>query len=168
VILWLSGSRTTMSSSLAMKKSGALFRVRYRALTFSSTAISTARVVDVVAGRTTWVNPGNIARVSRSDADRSRRPSILRIDVRKDGWEKQTVEVPFQPYEDVFHEDIVSSDIPVDESMFVRGLAALESLKTHGGAGLKAFLENNLDQFGPDVATEIRALAEEVYRDGTI
>jgi predicted phosphodiesterase len=124
-------------------------------------------LADVVAGVTTWVNPGNIARVRRSDADRGRRPSILRINVKKEGWEKQVVEVPFLPYEQVFHEDIISSDIPVNESMFVRGLAALESLKTHGGAGLKVFLEQNLCQFDTRVATEIRSLAKEVYGDET-
>jgi predicted phosphodiesterase len=120
-------------------------------------------LADVVTGVTTWVNPGNIARIRRDDADRWRRPSVLRIKVRTDGWDKQVVEVPSLPYEEVFHEEIVSSDIPVEESMFVRGLAELESLKTHGGAGLKAFLEQNLGQFDERVATEIRALAEEVY-----
>jgi DNA repair exonuclease SbcCD nuclease subunit len=123
-------------------------------------------LADVVAGQTTWVNPGNIARVRRSDADRGRRPSVLRIDVLNQGWDKQAVEVPFLPYEEVFHPDVISSDIPVDESMFVRGLATLESLKTHGGAGLKAFLAENLGQFDDRVATEIRELAEEVYADG--
>ena len=124
-------------------------------------------LADIVAGTTTWVNPGNIARIKRSDADRTRRPSVLRINIRKEGWDKQTVEVPFLPYEEVFHEDTVTSDIPADESLFVRGLAALESLKTYGGAGLKAFLEQNLGQFNDSVAAEIRALAEEVYSDGT-
>jgi predicted phosphodiesterase len=124
-------------------------------------------LVDVVAGTTTWVNPGNIARIKRSDAERGRRPSVLRINVCKDGWEKQAVEVPFLPYDEVFHEDIVSSDIAVDESMFVRGLASLESLKTHGGAGLMSFLDQNLGQFDNRVATEIRALAAEVYADAT-
>ncbi len=124
-------------------------------------------LADVVARTTTWLNPGNIARVRRSDADRGRRPSVLRINVQKESWDKQAVEVPFLPYEEVFHEDIVSSDIAVDESMFVRGLATLESLKTHGGTGLKAFLEENLGQFDDGVANEIRALAKEVYGDDT-
>jgi DNA repair exonuclease SbcCD nuclease subunit len=132
-------------------------------------------LADVLAGTTTWVNPGNIARYRRNDVDRGHRPSILHINIRNTDWEKQAVEVPFLPYEEVFHEDFVSSDIPLDESMFVRGLAALESLKTHGGAGLRAFLEQNLDEIGPDgsrrfdtrVATEIRALAKEVYGDET-
>jgi hypothetical protein len=124
-------------------------------------------LADVVAGATTWVNPGNIARVRRDDADRSRRPSVLRINVRTDGWDKAAVDVPCLPYEEVFHEEVVSSNVPVDESMFVRGLAELESLRTYEGAGLKAFLEQNLGQFDERVAAEIRTLAEEVYSDGT-
>jgi hypothetical protein len=124
-------------------------------------------LADVVSGKTTWVNPGNIARIRRSDADRARRPTVLRINIRKDGWDKQAVEVPCLPYEEVFHDEIVASDIPADESMFVRGLAELESLKTHGGAGLRAFLEQNLGQFSERIAAEIRVLAEEVYCDAS-
>jgi hypothetical protein len=122
-------------------------------------------LADVVVGTTTWINPGSIARIKRDDADRVRRPRVLRINVRPDGWDKQAVEVPCLPYEEVFHAEVIASNIPVDESMFVRGLAELESLKTHEGAGLKAFLERNLDQFDERVAAEIRALAEEVYTD---
>lgn len=124
-------------------------------------------LTDVAAGKTTWLNPGNIARVRRSDADRARRPTVLRINVRKEGWDKQAVEVPHLPYEEVFHDELVSSRIAVDESMFVRGLAQLESLKTQGGAGLRAFLDQNLGQFDESVAAEIRTLAEEVYKDET-
>jgi DNA repair exonuclease SbcCD nuclease subunit len=119
-------------------------------------------LADIVTGATTWVNPGNITRVRRDDADRVRRPCILRINVQTSGWEKQAVEIPSLPYEEVFHEEIVSSDIPVDESVFVRGLAELESLRTQEGVGLKAFLEQNLGQFDERVAAEIRTLAEEV------
>jgi DNA repair exonuclease SbcCD nuclease subunit len=122
-------------------------------------------LAEVVTGMTTWLNPGNIARVKRSDGDRNRRPSVLRIDVRADGWDKTTVEVPFLPFEQVFHEDVAATEIPLDDSMFVRGLAALESLKTHGGAGLKAFLDQNLDQFDHRVAAEIRILANEVIQN---
>ncbi len=121
---------------------------------------------DVVVGKTTWVNPGNIARVRRSDVDRARRPGLLRIDIRNQAWEKEIVEVPFLPHEEVFYEELISSDIPAEESAFVRGLAALESLKTEGGAGLRAFLDENLGQFDVRVATEIRALAAEVFGDG--
>jgi DNA repair exonuclease SbcCD nuclease subunit len=125
-------------------------------------------LADAVAGMTTWLNPGNIARIKRSDGDRNRKPSVLRIDVKPDAWYKQAVEVPFRPFEEVFHENVVSEESPLGDSLFVRGLAALESLKTQGGAGLKAFLEQNLDQFDPRVATEIRVLASEVIPDEPI
>ena len=40
---------------------------------------------------------------------------MLEINVGKDGWTKQTVEVPFLPYDEVFHENIVCNDIPLEE-----------------------------------------------------
>ena len=122
---------------------------------------------DIVAGMTTWINPGNISRIKRSDADRARHPSVLRVNVQADGWDKEIIDVPFLPHDDVFYEDIISEGIPVNESLFVQGLATLESLRTHGGAGLIAFLEQNLDQFDPKVAAEIRSLAKEVCINGT-
>jgi hypothetical protein len=38
-------------------------------------------------------------------------------------------------------------------------------LKTAGGAGLRVFLEQNLNQFEPAVAAEVRRLADEVMDD---
>ena len=121
---------------------------------------------DVVVGMTTWINPGNIARIKRSDADRERSPRVMRIDIRADGWEQNWVNVPFQPSDEVFHEAIVAEELPATESTFVRGLATLESFKTQGGAGLNDFLEQNLGRFAPRVAAEIRTLAKEVSLDG--
>jgi predicted phosphodiesterase len=37
-------------------------------------------LADVEVGCTTWMNPGNIARVRRGDAERTRQPSVLRIE----------------------------------------------------------------------------------------
>jgi hypothetical protein len=62
---------------------------------------------------------------------------------------------------------MVSHNVPVQESSFITGLAALQSLKTHGGAGLKNFLEDNLGQFEDRVATVIRNLAKEVFDNAT-
>jgi predicted phosphodiesterase len=122
-------------------------------------------LADTVVGMTTWVNPGNIARVRRTDADRERRPALLRIDVTVDGWEKQLVEIPCDPFDLVFHDEVVSAAIDRDESLFVRGLAELEQLKTQSGATLHAFLDQNLSQFDTRVADVIRALAKEVTTD---
>ncbi|MGE5611132.1 MAG: metallophosphoesterase [Bacillota bacterium] len=124
------------------------------------------RLQDVVCGCTTWLNPGNITRVSRSDGSRNRKPSVLRIDVAGGQWSKQIIEVPHQPFDEVFHPEIVSADVKIDDSLFIRGLAQLESLKTSSGAGLRAFLADNLHQFEEPVANEIRALAEEVLENG--
>lgn len=117
---------------------------------------------EVVCATTTWLNPGNISRVSRSDGSRNRKPSLLRIDVAGGQWSRQVIEVPHQAFDDVFHPEIITADVKIDDSLFIRGLAQLESSKTSTGAGLRAFLTDNLHQFDEPVATEIRALAEEV------
>lgn len=119
----------------------------------------------VVAGRTTWINPGNVARVSRSDSSRQRQPAVLRLDVFPDRWEQSMVPVPCEPFDAVFHEELLATGLPADESGFVRGLAELECLKTATGAGLREFLDDNLDQFTTPVAAEIRELAQEVLDD---
>jgi predicted phosphodiesterase len=119
---------------------------------------------DVVAGVTTWCNPGSVARVNRGDATQAHVPGVLRIDVTPAGWSKTRVAVPFEPFENVFHPQVESDDAtPAGESLFVTGLAALQQFKTAGGEGLREFLERNLDQF-PDerVRREVRALAQEV------
>ena len=119
-------------------------------------------LADVVCGRTTWVNPGNIARVKRSDASRSHVPSVLRVDVEAGTWRKQRIELPHEPFEAVFHPELESEQVEIDESVFIRELRSLESIRTAGGAGLKKFLDANLNQFDARVAAQIRALAEEV------
>jgi predicted phosphodiesterase len=122
-------------------------------------------LADVVAGKTTWLNPGNITRIKRIAADRTRRPSVLRIDIGPFGWTQLPIELPARPFAEVFHEEAAPADIPLDDSLFIKGLASLESLRTHGGAGLQDFLDKNLTQFDTRVATEIRALAQEVCAD---
>jgi predicted phosphodiesterase len=117
---------------------------------------------DLRAGSTTWLNPGNIARLVRDDVTRNRKPSVLHIDIDAGHWTKQIVEIPHLPFNDVFLPTIHDQPLSTDESLFIRGLAQLESLKTAGGAGLMAFLDQNVDQFEPAIATEIRTLAREV------
>jgi len=119
---------------------------------------------DVIAGGTTWCNPGNLARVNRGDATRAHVPGVLRIDVSNGGWSKTRITVPFEPFESVFHEAVDADDLtPAGESAFITGLAALQQFKTAGGEGLREFIERNMEQF-PDarVQHEIRALATEV------
>ena len=116
---------------------------------------------DVVCGGTTWINPGNIARVSRGESSRVRKPAVLRIDVSASDWSRRSIEIDHEPFDAVFHPEPTDCAAPVSESLFVRGLEQLESLKT-SGAGLQEFLDRNLDQFEPEVAREIRSLSEEV------
>lgn len=124
------------------------------------------RLDEVQAGGTRWVTPGNISRRSRSDAVRDHVPSVLRVDVTQEGFELDTITVPHQPFDEVFHEAVLDSDIDTSESAFVSGLAELEARRTASGAGLMSFLDNNLEQFDDAVASEIRALAEEVTGHG--
>ena len=121
------------------------------------------RLDAVKKGGTLWLTPGNISRRSRSDAARSHIPAVLRIDGINDGsFASSHVEVPHQPYDEVFHEAVIEAVEEERSSIFVAGLAELESRRTQTGNGLKAFLEKNLDRFETDVADEIRKLAEKV------
>lgn len=120
----------------------------------------------MVCGATTWLNPGNIARVKRSDASRQRRPGALHLAFSRGAWQANAVEAPHRPFDEVFHDQPQIGEAVPDESVFIRGLEQLEQLRTSGGAGLMAFLEENLAQFDPEVAGEIMMLAKEVCRDG--
>jgi predicted phosphodiesterase len=122
---------------------------------------------DVIDDGTSWLNPGNIARVTRGDAARRHEPAVLRIDISRDGaWQHSRVPVPFQPFDEVFHPDISAAEVKIDDSIFIRELAALESARTATGAGLRAFLDANLTQFDERIAREINSLAQEVLNDG--
>ena len=72
------------------------------------------------------------------------------------------VEVPHQPFDDVFYESVIEEPENEFRSSFVTGLAEMMSRRTASGAGLHEFLDQNLDEFEPDVANEIKALAKEV------
>ena len=120
------------------------------------------RLKTAVAGQTSWITPGNISRRKRDDATRDHVPSVLEIEVTPNDWAHRWVKVQHQPFEEVFHETIVQQQSNDDVSAFVAGLAQLESLKTESGQGLHEFLEQNLAQFEPEIALEIRTLATEV------
>jgi predicted phosphodiesterase len=147
---------------------------------------------EVTAGCTTWLNPGNIARVKRSDSTRDSIPSVLRIDVDpplesefesagllwhdpgtgasdvdliRQCWHTRRVAIPHEPFDQVFHAEVLSESIAPGESAFVHGLAELVARRTESGAGLREFLQHNVTQFDERVAQEIMNLAEEVLRD---
>jgi hypothetical protein len=123
-------------------------------------------LADVRVGRTLWMTPGNISRRSRHDAVRAHRPAVLRLDVTPHGFAPRLVEVPHRPYDEVFHESVIETTVAAGQSAFVSGLAELQARRTATGAGLWEFLNQNLGQFEPEVADEIRTLAREVTKDG--
>jgi predicted phosphodiesterase len=118
---------------------------------------------DVVHGGTTWCNPGNIARVSRSDASRQHVPGVLRIDVEADRWTKTRIEAPHEPFEQVFYP---MEEVPTQEpgaSNFIAGLQSMQKFKTADGEGLRRLIEDNLATFTNErVRTEIMTLMKEV------
>jgi DNA repair exonuclease SbcCD nuclease subunit len=124
------------------------------------------RLEAVVCGQTRWLTPGNISRRKRSDATRNHVPAALRIDVTSTGYELSYVEIPHQPFDEVFHEAVIEPESEKRASAFISGLAELQSRRTASGAGLRRFLESNLAQFEPDVASEIMVLANEVLENG--
>lgn len=120
------------------------------------------RLADIQAGKTLWLTPGNISRRSRSDANREHTPAALRVDIFPESHELQYVEIPHQPFDDVFHEAVAEIASRGEASAFVAGLAELQARRTASGAGLMEFLAQNLSQFESDVADEIMNLTREV------
>jgi DNA repair exonuclease SbcCD nuclease subunit len=120
------------------------------------------RLESIQSGGTAWLTPGNISRRSRNDATRTHVPAALRIDVSPTGYAAEHVTIPHGAFDDVFHEAVVETIEETAGSAFVAGLAELLQRRTASGAGLLAFLDQNLDQFDPAVAAEIRTLTNEV------
>lgn len=120
---------------------------------------------DVPQGGTLWLTPGNISRRTRSDASRAHVPSALRINVSPQSYAIERIVVPHDRFEDVFHDAVVETAVETTGSAFIAGLAELQSRRTAGGAGLMEFLNQNLSQYEPDVADEIRTLTHEVMHE---
>jgi len=120
------------------------------------------RLDEYHAGSTLWMTPGNISRRARSDATREHVPSVLRIDIERDRWDYRYITVPHEPFDAVFHESVIEETPEEGPSAFISGLAELEARRTETGAGLEAFLEQNMEQFDHEVAEQIRTLAKEV------
>jgi hypothetical protein len=122
----------------------------------------------VQAGRTLWMTPGNITRRTRSEKSRRHTPAVLKITLNESEFDWEYVQVPHQPYDDVFHAPVFDSDAEEGASAFVAGLGELRNRKTSTGAGLQQFLKKNLDQFSEPVACAILSLAEEVTGEITL
>jgi len=124
------------------------------------------RLEPVQKGGTLWMTPGNISRRSRSDAAKVHVPSALSITFAAGEPAMEYVEVPHEPFEDVFYPEVAAQGDETSGSAFVDGLSELQARRTESGEGLKYFLQRNLNQFDSDVAEEIRNLAREVLLDG--
>jgi predicted phosphodiesterase len=119
----------------------------------------------VKKGQTTWMNPGNISRRSRSEHARNHVPKVLEVRFPDAGYEVKSIEVPHRPFDEVFHlDDYQPSDSEESMSSFVSGLRELTMRRTSSGAGLIEFLDKNLDDYSECVATEIRSLAQQVTK----
>ena len=118
-----------------------------------------------IHGMTTWLNPGNISRVARSEGVRGAVPSVLKlIPVSKESWSLETIELPHAPFDDVFHpmSEGYESNCLSGGSLFIQGLEDLESMRTAGGSGLVTFINNNINLFEKEVAEVILNLVKEV------
>ena len=114
-------------------------------------------------GQTTWMNPGNISRRSRSEHAKKHVPSVLEVTFPESAFETQTIEVPHKPFDEVFYlNDVAESERGEEHSGFVSGLSDLLNTRTSSGAGLIEFLDKNLDSYNDNVAAEIRELAKQV------
>ncbi len=114
-------------------------------------------------GQTTWMNPGNISRRSRSEHARNHVPRVLEITFPDSGYDVKMITVPHESFETVFHlDDVAESESDEPVSGFVTGLRGLTKRRTSSGAGLMEFLDKNLDSYSAGVATEIRTLAKQV------
>ncbi|MCH2182509.1 MAG: metallophosphoesterase [Mariniblastus sp.] len=120
------------------------------------------RLDPVVEGQTHWMTPGSISRRSRSEANRQHVPAVLRADVVEGKFETQYVEIPHQPFDEVFHAAVLPAGDGEQPSDFISGLKEMLLRKTESGAGLFRFLEEQLVEFPQPVADEIMSLAKQV------
>lgn len=122
---------------------------------------------DVESGATAWCNPGNIARVSHSDVTRKHKPGVLRIDVSAQAVTRTRLDVPHQPFDDVFHPVPTDVASPGGPSSFIIGLQSMQKFKTADGEGLRRLIAQNLPSLGREqVKNEIMELLNEVLSHG--
>ncbi len=117
----------------------------------------------VQADGTHWANPGNITRLTFTRLTKARTPAAAIWRPGCTDLEKWIV--PHRPFEEVFPDQ----DFPPEEaapqetkSRFLEGLARLAWRRTREGAGLREFLETNLNPEHPETA-----LIWELYREVT-
>ncbi|EMI52944.1 metallophosphoesterase [Rhodopirellula sallentina] len=134
---------------------------------------------------TNWITAGNITRRARSDASRAHVPAVVCVvppantsvvadeaieafDFQSQSdvpWSIRWVRVPHEPFDEVFHPELIgdeSEEDAADGSAFIADLRELTQRKTDSGAGLMTYLEQNVSQFDKAIADEIMRLAAEV------
>lgn len=103
------------------------------------------------AGMTVWANPGNITRLvfSRMALERTPQAAVWTPDCEDlEKWD-----VPHRDFYEVFPDQdfpVEIEDVEAAESKFLQGLERLAWKRTHEGAGLKQFLEDNIDPEEPE------------------
>lgn len=133
-------------------------------------------------GMTTWVNPGNITRLTRSAGSKAHRPAALELllwfaDHRVHHCMKP-VPVPHAAFEEVFAEgefenesaENVGSQAPLFQSSFVTDLLAITRVRTSDGTAARSVLTQHLEQLrvsDPAVAADIQQLINEVLPHGS-
>lgn len=116
-------------------------------------------------GQTLWVNPGNIARLSRDGLTRAHQPAALRLEMAGPrAFRLSRAPIPCAPFDEVFHPaEEARADAPwLDPSAFVSGLGELAARRTQSGEGLTQFLDLHLHRLAPPLASAITDLAKEV------
>ncbi|NMC49364.1 MAG: metallophosphoesterase [Desulfovibrio sp.] len=112
---------------------------------------------------TTWANPGNITRLSFTRRSMERVPAVS---VWRPGCaELEKWPLPHLPFNQVFPDTDFppeEQNIPQTESRFLQGLERLAMRRTAEGAGLKEFLQANLNPENPETL-----LIWELYREVT-
>jgi hypothetical protein len=117
-------------------------------------------------GKTLWLNPGGMVRISRSPLTRDMHPVVTIWSAQ--GQQLEAVGIPHAAFDDVFPPlDAGGDALPewVDQSMFVKGLENLAMRRTTEGVGLRTFLTANLDRHNP-IDGIIWELYEEVMTHG--
>ncbi|WP_027720508.1 metallophosphoesterase [Maridesulfovibrio zosterae] len=105
----------------------------------------------IIEGMTTWANPGNISRLIFSQFGLERKPQAGIWT--PDGEDLDLWEIPHRDFYEVFPDQefpLELEDAEAAESKFLQGLERLAWKRTHEGAGLKQFLEENIDPHEPE------------------
>jgi DNA repair exonuclease SbcCD nuclease subunit len=115
----------------------------------------------VTKGQTRWANPGNITRLTFNRATAERKPAASIW--RPGAADLERLELPHKPFAEVFPDQELPEETPpevVSDSGFLQGLERLRWRRTKEGAGLKEFLQANLNPERPETA-----VIWELYRE---